>query len=123
MHWYLRAWEKYAVFSGRASRTEYWFFVLVNIVVATLLVCVDTAVGTRLPDLLYGLAVIVPGLAAGCRRLHDTGRSGWWQLLLLLPPAGWIAVAVLQALDGTHGPNAHGAAPRRSSVHGAAHPV
>jgi uncharacterized membrane protein YhaH (DUF805 family) len=123
MHWYLRAWEKYAVFGGRASRTEYWFFVLVNIVVATLLVCVDTAIGTRLPDLLYGLAVIVPGLAAGCRRLHDTGRSGWWQLLLLLPPVGWIAVAVLQALDGAHGPNAHGAAPRRSSVGGAAHPV
>ncbi|WP_405590825.1 DUF805 domain-containing protein [Streptomyces sp. NBC_01190] len=120
MHWYLRAWEKYTVFSGRASRTEYWFFVLANVVVFTLLIAVDTAVGTRLPDLLYGLAVIVPGLAAGSRRLHDTGRTGWWQLLLLIPVVGWIALAVLQALDGTHGPNAYGAEPRQTSVHGAA---
>jgi len=123
MHWYLRAWDKYAVFSGRASRTEFWFFVLVNVVVSALLIAMDTAVGTRLPDVLYGLAVIVPTLAVGCRRLHDTDRTGWWQLLALVPVLGWIALAVLEVLDGTHRRNKYGPDPRASAGHGAAHPA
>jgi uncharacterized membrane protein YhaH (DUF805 family) len=123
MHGYLEAWRKYAVFSGRASRSEYWSFVLINVLISAALVAVDSAVGSRLPDVLYGLAMIVPSLAVGCRRLHDTDRTGWWQLLAIIPVLGWIALIVLQSLDGTHGTNKHGRDPRRTAFHGAAHPA
>ncbi|GHJ36635.1 DUF805 domain-containing protein [Streptomyces sp. TS71-3] len=120
MHWYMRAWKLYGVFGGRASRVEYWMFVLIDVIVSLALFAVDTALQTRVPDTIYGLAAIVPSLAVGCRRLHDTDRSGWWQLLNLIPVLGWIAVIVLMAQDGTHGANKHGPDPRHSAVHGAA---
>lgn len=123
MHGYQEAWRNYAVFSGRTSRSEYWSFILINILISAALVAVDTAIGSRLPDVLYGLAMIVPSLAAGCRRLHDTDRTGWWQLLAIIPVLGWLALAVLEALDGDHGANQHGPDPRRSAFHGATHPA
>ena len=80
---------KYATFSGRASRSEYWWFQLFVLLV----VC---ASGLIL-ELLAGIAqllLFLPGLAAGCRRLHDTGRTGWWLLLLLIPVIGWIILFI-----------------------------
>lgn len=93
---YVRFWKKYATFSGRASRTEILWPMLVNLlllVVAGLARngAVSLVVG------LYGLAALVPSLAVGARRLHDTDRSGWWQLLLVVPVLGDVAMIVLWA--------------------------
>ncbi|GHH76729.1 inner membrane protein YhaI [Streptomyces sulfonofaciens] len=108
------------MFSGRASRAEYWTFALINLVISVLLLAVDTAINSRVPDVLYGLATIVPSLAVGCRRLHDTDRTGWWQLIALVPVLGWLALIVLMALEGTHGPNKYGGDPKSHAVGAAA---
>lgn len=84
MHWYLVVLRKYAVFSGRARRKEYWMFFLFNTLVALGLGVVLGLIGS--PKLaasanqIYSLAVIIPGLAVSVRRMHDIGRSGWWIL-------------------------------------------
>ena len=117
MHWYAEVFRKYAVFGGRASRTEYWMYTLVNVVVGIVLSLIGAAIHVQILVGLYGLATIVPGLAVGCRRLHDTDRSGWWQLLVLIPILGSIALIVMWALDGTHGQNRHGPRPVTSSGH------
>ena len=87
MHWYLEVLKKYTLFTGRARRSEYWYFVLLSIVIAVVLAMVDsvvrkiTGIGFGLFGTLYSLAVLVPGIAVSIRRLHDTDRSGWWLLL------------------------------------------
>ena len=70
-----RAFSNYANFNGRASRSEYWWFVLFNFILG----CIPVV------NLIAGLALLIPSLALGARRLHDTGRSGWWLLLGLIP--------------------------------------
>ena len=91
MHWYLTAIKKYAQFDGRARRKEYWLFVLFNMVFSTALTLIDGVIGTLnvenglgLLSGIYGLAVLIPSIAVGFRRMHDTGRSAWWFLLFLL---------------------------------------
>ena len=71
---------KYADFNGTASRSEFWWFMLFVFIVAVALNYISPTVGA-----IFGLAVLLPELAVGARRLHDTGRSGWWQLLLIVP--------------------------------------
>lgn len=113
MHWYVGVWQKFAEFGGRARRTEYWTFFLINIVVSAALGLVDTVLGSiGILSGLYGLAVLIPGLAVAVRRLHDTGRSGLWVLMGFVPVIGTIFVLVLLALEGTRGPNQYGADPR-----------
>jgi uncharacterized membrane protein YhaH (DUF805 family) len=93
MSWYLKALRHYADFSGRARRTEYWMFRLVNILIFFSTGAVDALLGMQKSVggeigpvvLAYYLAVLVPSLAVGARRLHDTGRSGWWQLFGPIP--------------------------------------
>ena len=81
--------NKYADFSGCASRPEYWWWVLFNVVVNTVLY------RTSLPlDSVYSLATFLPSIAVSARRLHDTNRSGWWQLLTLVPLVGWIVLII-----------------------------
>ena len=72
--------NKYADFNGTASRPEFWWFMLFVFLVALALNVISTTLGA-----LFGLAVLLPQLAVGARRLHETGRSGWWQLLLIVP--------------------------------------
>ena len=79
----------YATFSGRASRSEYWWFQLF----VFLVVCVAGVISEQLAGIAQ-LLLLLPGLAAGCRRLHDTGRTGWWLLLLLVPVIGWIILFI-----------------------------
>ena len=81
--------KKYVDFNGVASRSEFWWFILFVFIVAVVL-------GWASPLLanIFGLAMLLPELAVGARRLHDTGRSGWWQLLLLLPVIGLIILIV-----------------------------
>jgi uncharacterized membrane protein YhaH (DUF805 family) len=121
MNWYLEALRKYAVFSRRARRKEYWYFVLFNIIVAVILAFIDMATGSFSPELglgllggLYALAVLIPGLAVGVRRLHDTGRSGWWLLILLVPIIGPIVFLVFTVLDSTPGQNQYGPNPKEA---------
>jgi len=84
---------KFADFNGTASRPEYWWFVLTQMLASSVL-----SVISPLLSYLFCLALLVPSLAAGARRLHETGRTGWWQLLWFVPFFGWIACIVLLAL-------------------------
>lgn len=86
--------SKYATFDGTASRSEYWWFFLFLVLTGLVLSMASDTVAA-----IFNLATIIPSLAAGARRLHDTDRSGWWQLLLLIPIIGWIAVIVLLAQE------------------------
>ena len=108
MNWYLQALKKYTVFTGRARRMEYWFFVLFNILISAALSVVDYFTGTYsavyhtgLLGGLYSLGVLLPAIAVTVRRLHDTGRSGWWILIALVPVIGGI---VLLDLHGARQP-------------------
>ena len=83
MNWCLEALKKYAVFSGRARRKEYWYFVLFNIIISSFLFFIEGALGLfsdspeSILSSLYSLAVLLPWIGVNVRRLHDTGRSGW----------------------------------------------
>lgn len=122
MGWYLKVLRQYADFSGRARRTECWLFALFNIVILTVLVFIDTAArlsigsNTGLLGSIYLLAVLVPGLAVGARRLHDVGYSGWWQLLDLVPVVGWAVVLRLFCMEGDPDANRWGPSPMAVSA-------
>lgn len=75
--------QKYAKFDGRAMRSEFWWFTLFSFVTSLVLGIVDGVLGIALLQNIFGLAVLIPSLAVGARRLHDVGRSGWWQLIAL----------------------------------------
>ncbi len=88
MNWYLMALKKYAVFSGRAQRKEFWYFTLFSILISfsievadLLIVMYGFDLGLNILASIYGLGVLIPSIAVGVRRLHDTNRSGWWYLL------------------------------------------
>ncbi len=109
---------KFATFTGRARRSEFWWFALLEVVVAVLAQAIDRAVFSGRPILyvLTALALLVPALAVGARRLHDTGRSGWWQLLALIPIVGAIVLIVWFVQDGHAAPNQHGVNPKQLSA-------
>jgi len=120
MNWYLDVLKtKYAQFSGRARRKEYWMFFLFNILISIGLTIIDSITGTLseaggigLLSGLYSLAVLVPGIAVTVRRLHDTERSGLWILIILLPLIGAIVLLVFMCLDGTPADNRFGPSPK-----------
>lgn len=113
MNWYLAVLKNYAGFSGRARRTEYWMFFLFNVIIAIVLNVITLAIQqVSILGTIYGLAVLIPGLAVGVRRLHDTGRSGWWLLIGLVPLIGAIVLIVFMATDGEPGDNAYGPNPK-----------
>jgi uncharacterized membrane protein YhaH (DUF805 family) len=117
--WYLEVLKKYAVFSGRARRAEYWYFVLFNIIVVIVLSLIDVLLGTfnivqgvGLLSGIYSLAVLIPTLAVTVRRLHDIDRTGWWILINLIPLVGTIVLLVFAVTDGTPGNNRYGPNPK-----------
>ena len=113
MNWYIGCWQKYAEFSGRARRKEYWMFCLFNILAGIVIGIVDTVLGAGgLLGGLYNLAVLVPSLAVTARRLHDTDRSGWMMLIALIPLVGAIVLLVFMCLDSKPGDNRFGANPK-----------
>jgi uncharacterized membrane protein YhaH (DUF805 family) len=113
MEWYLEVLKKYAVFSGRARRKEYWMFVLFNIIISFVLGFVEGLMGgTGIIGLVYSLAVFIPSIAVGVRRLHDTGRSGWWLLLILIPLIGAIALLIFMVQEGKDEENDFGRNPK-----------
>ena len=119
MNWFLVVLKKYATFSGRAQRAEYWWFYLISTLIIIGLSLIDQATGTLdeetgvgLLNSLYSLAILIPSIAVGVRRLHDTGRSGWWLLIGLIPVIGSIVLIVFFVLDSEPGDNAYGANPK-----------
>ena len=112
MNWYLEVLRKYFVFEGRSHRTEYWMFFLFNLIINFVLVFLESAVNeTTYLSSVYGLAVLIPSIAVGIRRLHDTGRSGWWLLIGLIPLLGAIVLLVFFAMEGDAGSNEYGPNP------------
>ncbi len=108
--------QKYVDFSGRASRSEFWWFFLFTLVVNIILTFIPV-IGR-----IVSLGLLLPSLAVGARRLHDTNRTGWWQLLYFFPFLGWIALILLFAQPGTAGPNRYGLAPLQSQQGMAGYP-
>jgi uncharacterized membrane protein YhaH (DUF805 family) len=108
-YWKLNVLEKYADFTGRARRAEYWWFWLANFIVLIALSILGRAtVLFTIVYVIYALGVLVPSLAVAVRRLHDTGKSGWFLLLALIPCIGSIIVIVFLATDSTPGANQYG---------------
>jgi uncharacterized membrane protein YhaH (DUF805 family) len=105
MNWYLKVLQNYATFSGRARRKEYWMFFLFNMIVSIVINIIAMAIEFELLGSLYSLAVLVPGIAVGVRRMHDVGKSGWF---LLIPIYNFI----LACTDGVQGDNEYGTDPK-----------
>jgi uncharacterized membrane protein YhaH (DUF805 family) len=105
--------SKFADFSGRSSRPEYWYFMLPIIVLMFVTNLVDSILLGGMPalSLIVALATLVPTLSASARRLHDTNRSGWWLLVALVPVVGAFVVIYLCCQPGTEGPNNFGPEP------------
>jgi uncharacterized membrane protein YhaH (DUF805 family) len=121
VNYWLAALEKYAVFSGRARRSEYWYFVLFNAIFGFGWGVFAAFFGTlgganhltiRILVQLFALFTLLPAIAVAVRRLHDTGRSGWWCLLQLVPLVGTIVVLVFLVEDGQPGENRYGPNPK-----------
>jgi uncharacterized membrane protein YhaH (DUF805 family) len=129
MSWYLKVLKKYAVFSGRARRKEYWYFALFNFIIGFVLSLPQILLPLLAPSLsplpflplllgfsvlsfVYSLAVLIPSIAVTVRRLHDTGRSGWWIFIGLIPFVGVIILFVYMVLDSQAGTNQYGPSPK-----------
>ncbi|WP_391207646.1 DUF805 domain-containing protein [Psychrobacillus sp. L4] len=114
MYWYLKALKNYVGFKGRARRKEYWMFILFDIIISIVFAIVESIAGlSSLLTGLYSLVTLLPALAVTVRRLHDTGRSGWWFLLNLIPLVGPIIVLVFTCQDGQNSENKYGTNPKR----------
>ena len=117
-------WSNYTNFSGRARRSEYWFIQLFLLLTNLAAAAIDLALmngdvdrliangGGGIVGLIWIVATIVPALAALIRRLHDTSRSGWWALMVLVPIAGAIVILVFTVEDSVSGDNTYGASPK-----------
>ena len=121
MNWFMTVLRKYAVFEGRARRREYWFFELFYILISVVLAVVDRMLGTYVEaygmgalGALFCLGLLIPSIAVGVRRLHDTGRSGWWLLIGFIPLIGMIVLIVFFVLDSQPGTNAYGPNPKEA---------
>jgi len=112
MEWYLKVLRQYADFTGRARRKEYWMFTLVSGIISVVLAILDNVLTAGLLGVLYSLAVLPPSVAVGARRLHDTGRSGWWLLIGIIPFSGWIVLIVFLSTDGERQANGYGSDPK-----------
>ena len=118
MNWYLEVLKKYAVFDGRATRKEYWYFTLFNFLAFFALTMIDSVIGSFNPEIgiglfggIYSLAVLTPYLAVSVRRLHDTDRSGWWLLIELIPFIGSIVLLFFMVMDSQTSDNQYGLNP------------
>lgn len=123
MNWFLVALKKYATFSGRAQRAEYWYFLLFYLLIFIGLAIIDGVTGTFSAEAglgllsgLYSLGILIPSLAVGVRRLHDTGRSGWWLLVGIIPLIGAIILIIFFVQDSVPGDNSYGPNPKATAT-------
>lgn len=112
MNWYLTVLQKYAQFNGRARRKEYWMFALVNLIISFILGFVSGLIGFAHLSTVYSVAVLLPAIAVGIRRMHDVGKSGWF---ILIP----IYNLILACTPGEMGPNEYGEDPKGNTIFGA----
>ena len=110
---YLNVLQKYAEFSGRARRREYWMFYLINMIIGSVLVGIGTLIKFPYFSAIYSLFVLIPGIAVFVRRLHDVGKSGVWFLIVLVPFVGVIWLLVLLATAGQPQANIYGPDPKQ----------
>ncbi len=102
--------SNYVNFSGRACRSEFWFWVLFAVIVAIVANVIDAIIGIPAVGAITGLGLLLPGIAVSIRRLHDIDRTGWWYLLIFTG-IGWILLLVWACMKGTTGPNTYGPDP------------
>ena len=121
--WATRPLKKYADFTGRAPRAEYWWFYLLLVIGYAIAMIIDSVLGLGAmvgpygpAVLIFGLALTIPSIAAGVRRLHDTDRTGWWMLIGLIPLVGVIVLIVFFVSQGTVGSNTYGEDPYGGEV-------
>ena len=119
MHWYFVQLKNWGEFSGRAHRKEYWMFILWHMIVYVCLFVIDSMfgfvsaeVGIGVLSGVYWLYIIIPGIALGVRRLHDTGRSGLWLLIAFVPLIGAIVILVFALQDSDPDENQYGPNPK-----------
>jgi uncharacterized membrane protein YhaH (DUF805 family) len=112
MSWFIEALKKYAVFSGRARRKEYWMYTLFVSIIYIVLAIVAVAAKQPLIAAVFYLAIILPSLAVTVRRLHDTGRTGWWVLIGIVPLVGAVVMLVFLCSDSESGQNKYGPNPK-----------
>jgi uncharacterized membrane protein YhaH (DUF805 family) len=123
MNWFLTALKSYAVFSGRSRRSEYWYFALFYLIFYAVAAIVDAMAGTfdRATGIgiftgILTLAFLIPSLSVSVRRLHDTGRTGWWLLIAFIPVVGAIVLLVFLAQNSAAGANRFGANPKAGPI-------
>ena len=110
MGYFTDALSKYADFTGRATRQQYWMFILFYIIFYVLCLVVDVVIGTNgIVSMLYGLGMLIPTLSVAARRLHDTDRTGGWQLISIIPLIGFLVLLFFYCSRGT-GDNKYGPA-------------
>ena len=113
MNWYISVLKKYTVFNGRATRPEYWYFILINLAISFVLAFIDKNIGNGgLIYTIYSLAVFLPSIAVTARRLHDIDKTGWWQLLFFIPIVGLIIMIIFLAQDSKPYENKYGPNPK-----------
>ena len=108
MNWYLKVLQNYVTFTGRARRKEYWMFTLISTIISIILGIIAGVIKFELLGSIYSIAVLLPSIAVGVRRMHDVGKSGWF---LLIP----IYNLILTCTDGEQGENAYGSDPKNQS--------
>jgi uncharacterized membrane protein YhaH (DUF805 family) len=113
MNWYVEVLKKYAVFNGRARRKEYWYFALFSTIISVVLSVIGVRTGATFIYTIYSLAVLIPSIAVGVRRMHDVNKSGWF---IIVP----IYNLILACTNGTVGPNEYGEDPKGGTPYGAA---
>ena len=117
MYWYLKVIKQFLDFSGRASRKEYWMFVLIHIIISGALLLISFKVDVLIfLAILYSLAMIIPYTAVSVRRMHDINKSGWMILVEIIPFIGAIWFLVLTLTESTYGSNQYGPNPNESAT-------
>jgi uncharacterized membrane protein YhaH (DUF805 family) len=120
---YISTFKKYVQFSGRATRSEFWTFTLGNLVISIVIsilgmilaqISDSLTIISSLLSVLFSLATLLPGISVLVRRLHDTGRSGWWYWIALVPLAGPIILLVFLCTDSKEGENQFEPNPKKS---------
>jgi uncharacterized membrane protein YhaH (DUF805 family) len=114
MSWFIEALKKYAVFSGRARRSEYWYFVLFYALLYAVFLGVGFAIKVPFIVAIVVFGLLLPHWGVSVRRLHDTGRSGWWILLGIIPLVGFIVLLVFFTADSEAGANKYGPNPKET---------
>ena len=119
MNYFIYCLKNYFNFSGRATRSEFWYFTLFCLLFGMLIMLIEYMLGignvkeTGILSLIFDLALVFPSLAVSTRRLHDTNRSGWWNLIMLVPIIGIIVLIVFYSQDSKED-NRYGVNPKKT---------